>query len=385
MSGATDNPRISTMLTGGQYSVLRGLLGVWLLLRSLTGIGDSLAISALSAAGAVAAALLMVGLRDRWAGLSMGAINLILAGLAGFGGQTTLAALTSVMEPAIAVMLPVAHALTPRGPFGAMEAIHRTDPAGGWGLPAWWRPTLTGLLCLAYLAGGVYLLTDPAWRTGIGLWSDAAGTNPGPFGRAMTWAVLAGWLAFAGVAIVSHLRAWVWLVVLMINSLALTWAGYLDLAAALGIWHLMVFDPAWAGAVTPRTSERLFYDGHCGLCHRWVRLVLAEDQSATFRLSPLQSQAFERAVPAGQRQQLPDSIVIQQADGTLLVRSRAVRHILYRLGGLWRVISALMGLVPAALADVGYRVVARLRNRFFAKPTQVCPLAPPALQQRFEL
>jgi hypothetical protein len=41
--------------------------------------------------------------------------------------------------------------------------------------------------------------------------------------------------------------------------------------------HFFTFDPAWVKPFGAET-EMIFYDGHCGLCHRAVRFVLAEDR-----------------------------------------------------------------------------------------------------------
>jgi len=234
---------------------------------------------------------------------------------------------------------------------------------------------------------------DQAWRLGTGLWQPgpdrvpwtAVTPMPAWLGRAMTWAVPAGWLGFAGIALVGHLRPWVWLTTLLINVICLPAGGYPGLALALAGWHLATFDPRWLPVGSVNEPERLFYDGNCGLCHRWVRFVLAEDRVGVFILSPLQSQTFEQVVPAEQRAQLPDSIVIQRLDGRLLVRSAAVLHILDQLGGVWRIASWFGRVLPRPVADGGYRLVASVRNRLFKRPSEVCPLMPPDLRQRFEM
>lgn len=44
--------------------------------------------------------------------------------------------------------------------------------------------------------------------------------------------------------------------------------------------HLFTWDPGWIRPLRTGT-ERLFYDGHCGLCQRSVRLILAEDATGS--------------------------------------------------------------------------------------------------------
>lgn len=133
----------------------------------------------------------------------------------------------------------------------------------------------------------------------------------------------------------------------------------------------------------PAEPEILYYDGGCGLCHRSVRFVAAADRAGAFRFAPLGGETFLAKVPAAARAALPDSIVVQDGDGRLLVKSDGTIRILERLGGGWRVLAALLRLVPRALRDAAYDFVARRRLRWFGREAQVCPLLPPHLRSRF--
>jgi len=129
----------------------------------------------------------------------------------------------------------------------------------------------------------------------------------------------------------------------------------------------------------------VFYDGGCGLCHRVVRFAIAHDADGSrFRFASLDSEGFRRRVPAASRAGLPDSIVALTPDGTLLVRSAAVMHVLERVGGGWKVVGRLLRLVPRRVGDAGYDMVARIRYRLFRRPTDTCPVTPPELRTRFE-
>jgi predicted DCC family thiol-disulfide oxidoreductase YuxK len=131
--------------------------------------------------------------------------------------------------------------------------------------------------------------------------------------------------------------------------------------------------------------ELIFYDGHCGLCHRGVRFVLARDKGGTaFRFAPLGGESFQALVPENVRGGLPDSLIVRTADGRLLTRGQGMRHILRRLGGPWRLLGGLLGLLPVRFLDWTYDGVARVRHRLFARPPEACPLVPPALRSRFD-
>lgn len=124
-------------------------------------------------------------------------------------------------------------------------------------------------------------------------------------------------------------------------------------------------------------SERIFFDGDCGLCHRWVRFTLARDRGrGLFRFAPLAGATFAAEVPPEARAGLPDSVVVRTSEGRLLVRSDAALYVLARIGGAWRALALALGLVPRGLRDWGYDQVARVRKRLFAKPAGACPLVP---------
>jgi predicted DCC family thiol-disulfide oxidoreductase YuxK len=131
-------------------------------------------------------------------------------------------------------------------------------------------------------------------------------------------------------------------------------------------------------------AEMLFYDGHCGLCHRAVRFVLRHDRSGRrFRFAPLQGATFQSLVPAGAQAGLPDSLVMLTQDGILLVRASAFLHILRRLGGRWGTLASVLSVVPRPLRDVIYNLVARIRYRVFGTRLDLCPVVPRHLRARF--
>lgn len=129
----------------------------------------------------------------------------------------------------------------------------------------------------------------------------------------------------------------------------------------------------------------LFYDGHCGLCHRAVRFVLRHDRSGNaFRFAPLQGPTFQARVSADRRVRLPDSIVVLTKEGSLLARSDAFLHILRRLGAGWRILGGVLAVIPRPLRDAVYDFIARIRYRVFGTREDWCPVVPPDLRARFD-
>jgi predicted DCC family thiol-disulfide oxidoreductase YuxK len=68
-----------------------------------------------------------------------------------------------------------------------------------------------------------------------------------------------------------------------------------------------------------------------------------------------------------------------------VVRSDAFLHILRRLGGWWKILAALVSVVPRPVRDAVYDFVARVRFRIFGRRDEVCPVMPPELRARFDL
>ena len=133
------------------------------------------------------------------------------------------------------------------------------------------------------------------------------------------------------------------------------------------------------------STEILFYDGHCGLCHGAVKFVLKHDRSGqAFRFAPLQGATFQSRVSASQRANLPDSVVVLTDDGTLLMRSNAFIHILRRLGGGWILLAGVLAVIPRPLRDAVYNFIARIRYRVFGTRDDLCPIVPPDLRARFD-
>lgn len=117
----------------------------------------------------------------------------------------------------------------------------------------------------------------------------------------------------------------------------------------------------------------LLYDGPCGLCNRVVRRLLRADQAGRLHYAPLQSapaQAYLRA------QGLPvadfDSLVFvpdwnDPAPGAYQLRTDgALAACAVAGGGLWRAVGW-MRFIPAAVRDLGYKLVARSRYALFGE------------------
>ena len=342
---------------------------------------------ALVAAAVVAGVALAFGYCDKLAALFLWYM------LACLFGRNPLIANPAL--PYVGWML-LAHLFVPSLPRGPLPEVAASDTSANWKMP---RPLFAAawiVLALAYSYSGYTKLLSPSWVTG-----DAIGyvlQNPLardyflrdwflalPAGalRILTWSVMGIELLFAPLALIGRARPILWGAMFVVQLGFLCLLNFADLTSPMLLFHLLTFDPKWIPAKQSGAQEWIFYDGTCGLCHRVVRFVLAEDRIGSFTFSPLQGETFKRTVREEERKGLPDSFVVADLSGRPLLRSDAVVHIARRLGGLWRVLGAILAVTPKPIRDGGYRLVGAIRHRLFAKPAQFCPVVPTELRIRF--
>jgi predicted DCC family thiol-disulfide oxidoreductase YuxK len=133
-----------------------------------------------------------------------------------------------------------------------------------------------------------------------------------------------------------------------------------------------------------QSSTIVLFDGVCNLCSGVVRFVIARDPHARFRFAALQSDAARRACaevgatpPAAVD---PDTIIVI-VNGRALERSDAALAIASRLPFPWPMFGVFR-ILPRALRDWLYRLVAKNRYRWFGK-SDTCMMPTPELRARF--
>jgi predicted DCC family thiol-disulfide oxidoreductase YuxK len=135
------------------------------------------------------------------------------------------------------------------------------------------------------------------------------------------------------------------------------------------------------------THPILLYDGVCGLCNRMNQFVLRHDRAGVFRFASLQSALAGRILARhGADAADLDTVYVvvnpDQPDEHLLGRSDAVIFVLQQLGGFWGLTGFVLRFKPRFLRDLGYRVVARNRYRFFGR-SETCFLPSSENRGRF--
>lgn len=131
----------------------------------------------------------------------------------------------------------------------------------------------------------------------------------------------------------------------------------------------------------------LLYDGICGLCNRLVQFTLRHDRKDAFCFASLQGRTAVRILERhGQSPANLDTFYVvtefDQAGEHLCARSDAAVFVLRELGGGWRVLATIGGVLPKFLRDAAYNLVARNRYRVFGK-FDTCPLPDPKDRHKF--
>lgn len=110
----------------------------------------------------------------------------------------------------------------------------------------------------------------------------------------------------------------------------------------------------------------LFFDGVCGLCNQAVDFVIRRDRAHQIRFAPLQGETASRLL-GPQAAGDPDTMVFLDQTGRRFERSDAAVQILKRIGGGWGLAGRLLWLIPRPVRNIGYRIVASNRYRWFGR------------------
>jgi predicted DCC family thiol-disulfide oxidoreductase YuxK len=136
-----------------------------------------------------------------------------------------------------------------------------------------------------------------------------------------------------------------------------------------------------------RGASIVLYDGVCAMCNGVVRLLLKNDRKGRFFFAPLQD-SFARDVLSRHGKNADDldtmGVIIDHSlpSERVLMKSRAMLHLLEGAGGPWKPLAVLLSVLPTPLLDFGYNLIARNRYRLFGR-YDTCPLPSPEDRARF--
>lgn len=128
-------------------------------------------------------------------------------------------------------------------------------------------------------------------------------------------------------------------------------------------------------------SATIVFDGVCLLCNGWVKFLLRHDRRGRYRFAAMQGQAGRALLlQHGLDPDDPLSFLLVDASGAW-TDSDAIVRVPAGLGGIWR-LATVLRVVPSGVRDIGYRLIARNRYRWFGR-TEHCMLPSPEQRARF--
>jgi predicted DCC family thiol-disulfide oxidoreductase YuxK len=145
-----------------------------------------------------------------------------------------------------------------------------------------------------------------------------------------------------------------------------------------------------AGELDRRIGDRpvLVFDGECNLCNRAAQFVLDHDRRGRVLLCASQSESGRALLASGPKRGAPAEPVRRPDETIFLIegeriddKSTAALRLCRALGFPWSLL-AVLGIVPRAMRDLVYDLVARNRYRWFGR-RESCRMARPGEAERF--
>ena len=111
----------------------------------------------------------------------------------------------------------------------------------------------------------------------------------------------------------------------------------------------------------------IVFDGVCMLCSRWVDFVLRRDPQGRYKFAAMQSPSG-RALLIEHGIDPDDPLSFLLLDGNKgYTDTAAIVRILRSFGAGWKLVAALVSIVPRFIRDPLYRWIARNRYRMFGR------------------
>jgi len=111
-------------------------------------------------------------------------------------------------------------------------------------------------------------------------------------------------------------------------------------------------------------DQIIFFDGVCGLCNRFVHLLIKADKQSSLKFAPLQGNTAKELLPVEYTYELKTIVFYQKHK--ISTESDAVLEILKSIGGIW-IIFYMFRWVPKLIRDRIYQWISRYRTKWFGR------------------
>ena len=121
-----------------------------------------------------------------------------------------------------------------------------------------------------------------------------------------------------------------------------------------------------------RDKTIIFYDGHCPLCHYWIRYAIKKDVNNQLYFAPIQGDFGKDFIYKNNLFAFDTVIFYSSEKNETFIYSKAVYELIQYLK-IYNVLYYLLKLTPQILSNLVYRFIAK--NRFIIyKPYDNCEL-----------
>ncbi len=297
--------------TGGQYSLFRAFLAIFLIIYYLKELVFFPTIAGFFAImGIIASAFLLIGKNDRYAALSL--IALLIGRLIVVEPDPTTVTLLALV---------VFHAFLPKNPYGSWDARKCLGLEKNWRMPKRYYS-------LHWIVIGLLYIGWAFWQVN-------------PTGRIVAFL---GVIAFLIFSLSKAVRPVIWLLMWLIQ-IALFIKGTPN--GVLLLAHWFIFNPGWIRPQKRGYEYILFYDAPCGLCSSFIKFLLCERPSENrLKFASLKGITGKQLLQKSKE----DTVVLYHKADELL-RWKAIAAVLAQLGGIWRLISPVLSILPDKLYD----------------------------------
>lgn len=130
-------------------------------------------------------------------------------------------------------------------------------------------------------------------------------------------------------------------------------------------------------------SEKIIlFDGVCNLCNAAVRFIIKRDPEGKLKFASLQSEVGQSLLKKYHLSQNEFHSIIFVCDDKAFQRSDAALQIARELKSPWPLIFSIGRIMPRAVREWLYRIVAKNRYKLFGRRSE-CMIPTPELRRRF--
>lgn len=253
-------------------------------------------------------------------------------------------------------------------------------------LPRFLREGLWWMIVSGYTINGLYHLESPSWINGSAILSILK--NPLSFDnffirclinyplalKILTWSILAIECLALPLALIPHLRSYLWRILTCMQLGILILVDCPTLTLGMLLAHAFAAKLSWIHPAVSKNAPILLVDGNCLACDSFSKWLLQEDRLHQWKIGYLGGKTHLSLDPT----QNQESIIVW--DDQLYRGWPAVAHLLCTLGGWWYLLGYMMQITPLPLSRFLYKAIARYRHRLPIK--NQCFLLPPSWQKR---